>query len=196
MNEAEAYARHKNLKLAANELGVQWQQLYVRLRKMGIPVTGDKARYGCAKDRFASKAERLFAEDVPAAKDSNAQQYQSMIDFSVGGFFTVDIKASRLHPARQERSGKTTAPRWMFSINKQKDKADFFVMYAFDPDAERVEHVFLIPAEIATTKSTIVVPESLSSKWADYRVERAEIAAFFDGLADATRESTRRPSGA
>lgn len=191
MNEAEAYARHKNLKLAANELGVQWQQLYVRLRKMGVPVTGDKARYGCAKDRLASKAERLFAEDVPAAKDANAQQYQAMIDFSVGEF-TVDIKASRLHPARPERSGKTTAPRWMFCINKQKDRADFFVMYAFDPDAERVEHVFLIPAEIATTKSTIVVPKSLSSKWADYRVERAEIASFFDGLADATCDSTRR----
>jgi transcriptional regulator with PAS, ATPase and Fis domain len=39
MNEAEAYARHKNLKLAANELGVRWQQLYARLRKLGIPVT-------------------------------------------------------------------------------------------------------------------------------------------------------------
>ena len=191
MNEAEAYARHKNLKLAANELGVQWQQLYVRLRKMGVPVTGDKARYGCAKDRFASKAERLFAEDVPTAKDSNAQQYQSRIDFSVGGF-TVDIKASKLHPARQERSGKTTSPRWMFSINKQKDKADFFVMYAFDPDAERVEHVFLIPAEIATTKSTIVVAESLSSKWADYRVERCALADFFLTLAGEVNSPARK----
>ena len=191
MNEAEAYARHKNLKLAANELGVQWQQLYVRLRKMGVPVTGDKARYGCAKDRFASKAERLFAEDVPTAEDSNAQQYQSMIDFSVGGF-TVDIKASRLHPARQERSGKTTAPRWLFSINKQKDKADFFVMYAFDPDAERVEHVFLIPAEIATTKSTIVVAESLSSKWADYRVDRGALADFFLTLAGELTSPARK----
>ena len=178
MNEAEAYARHKNLKLAANELGVRWQQLYARLRKLGIPVTGDKARYGCAKDRLASKAERLFAEDVPAAKDANAQQYQAMIDFSVGEF-TVDVKASRLHPARLERSGKTTAPRWAFNINKQKDEADFFVMYAFGLDAESVAHVFLIPAEIATTKSTIVVPESLSSKWADYCVDRMDLADFF-----------------
>ena len=191
MNEAEAYARHKNLKLAANELGVQWQQLYVRLRKMGIPVTGDKARYGWATGRFASKAERLFAEDVPTAEDSNAQQYQSMIDFSVGGF-TVDIKASRLHPARQERSGKTTAPRWMFSINKQKDKADFFVMYAFDFAADRVEHVFLVPAEIATTKSTIVVAESLSSKWADYRVDRNDLADFFRMLVGEGSEPVRR----
>ena len=191
MNEAEAYARHKNLKLAANELGVRWQQLYARLRKLGIPVTGDKARYGSAKDRLASKAERLFAEDVPTAEDSNAQQYQSMIDFSVGGF-TVDIKASRLHPARQERSGKTTAPRWMFSINKQKDKADFFVMYAFDFAADRVEHVFLVPAEIATTKSTIVVAESLSSKWADYRVDRNDLADFFRMLVGEGSEPVRR----
>ena len=136
-------------------------------------------------------AERLFAEDVPTAEDSNAQQYQSMIDFSVGGF-TVDIKASRLHPARQERSGKTTAPRWMFSINKQKDKADFFVMYAFDFAADRVEHVFLVPAEIATTKSTIVVPESLSSKWADYRVDRNDLADFFRMLVGEGGEPVRR----
>lgn len=109
MNEAEAYARHKNLKLAAEEIGIKWQQLYSRLRKMGVPVTGDKARYGCAKDRLAAKAERLFSEDVPNAIDSNAQQYQAAIDFYVDGH-SVDVKASRLHSARYETSGKKTAP--------------------------------------------------------------------------------------
>ena len=181
MNEAEAYARHKNLKLAAGELGIKWQQLYVRLRKLGVPVTGDKARYGCAKDRLASKAERLFAEDVPKAIDSNQEQFQARIDFTVGSE-SVDVKASRLHPERKETSGKTTAPRWLFSINKQKDIADFFALYAFDAAGVKVKHVFLIPTEIATTKTTIVVPQSLASKWFDYRVERTDLADFFDSL--------------
>lgn len=46
MNAVEAYEKHKNLKLAAIEVGMPWQMLYVHLRKLGVPVTGDKARYG------------------------------------------------------------------------------------------------------------------------------------------------------
>lgn len=191
MNEAEAYARHKNLKLAAEELGIKWQQLYVRLRKLGVPVTGDKARYGCAKDRLASKAERLFAADVPTAIDSNMLQFQAKIDFFVGAH-SVDVKASRLHPERAETSGKKTAPRWLFSISKQKDKAEFFALYAFDADGEVVEHVFLLPAEIATTATTIVIPASLSSKWADYQVARRDLAEFFRSLASEASDHARR----
>lgn len=190
MNEAEAYARHKNLKLAAEELGIKWQQLYVRLRKMGVPVTGDKARYGSVKDRLASKAERFFADDVPTAIDSNAQQFQAKIDFFVGDH-SVDVKASRLHPERTETNGKKTAPRWMFCINKQKDMADFFVLYALDEAADAVAHVFLLPAEIATAKTTIVIPASMSSKWADYLIERTDIASFFSSL-DACEEGRHR----
>ena len=76
--------------------------------------------------------------------------------------------------------------------NSQKDEADFFVMYAFGLDAESVAHVFLIPAEIATTKSTIVVPESLSSKWADYRVDRRDLADFFCMLVGEGGKPVRR----
>lgn len=182
MNEVEAYAKHKNLKLAAAEIGMKWQQLYVALRKKGVPVTGDKARYGCAKDRLAAYAERLFDEDVPMAIDSNAEQFQAAIDFLVGNY-SVDVKASVLHAERRETSGKTTAPRWMFCINKQKDVADFFVLYAFGPAGDRtVRHVFLIPNEIATTKTTIVIAESMNSKWADYEVSREDLSSFFSSI--------------
>lgn len=178
----QSYSKLKNLKLVGDELGIAWQTVYVHLRRAGVPVTGDKARYGSAKDRLASYAERLFSKDVPSAIDSNQKQFQSAIDFAVGRF-TVDVKASTLHPSRAETSGKITAPRWMFSINKQKDKADFFVMYALDQfEARGVVHVFLMPSEIATTASTIVIPESMNSKWADYKIERADLDPFFTSI--------------
>lgn len=178
----ESYGRLKNLKLVGEELGVRWQAVYSHLRAAGVPVTGDKARYGCAKDRFASHAERLFSQDVPLATDSNQQQFQAAIDFYVNGH-SVDVKASKLHPSRQESNGKTTSERWMFCINKQKDEADFFVLYAFGHgDALDVLHVFLIPREIATASTTISIPTSLRSKWADYRVDRGELASFFQYL--------------
>lgn len=51
--ESDAYEKHKNLKLAAEELGIKWQYLYVILRKEGVAVCGDKSRYGSDKDRLA-----------------------------------------------------------------------------------------------------------------------------------------------
>ena len=56
-NIQSVYEKHKNLKLAANELGVKWQTLYVQLRNRGVPITGDKSRYGSDKDRLAARAE-------------------------------------------------------------------------------------------------------------------------------------------
>jgi hypothetical protein len=172
----DSYGKLKNLKLVGSEIGIPWQTVYVHLRKAGVPVTGDKARYGSAKDRLASFAERLFAEDVPTAIDSNASQFQASIDFLVLGW-SVDVKAS----ARQ--LFKNDAIRWAFCINKQKDKADFFVLYALNNSDERhVEHVFLLPNEIATARTTISVPETMNSKWADYEIRRDELDGFFSSL--------------
>lgn len=172
----ESYSRLKNLKLVGDELGMKWQTVYSRLRSAGVPVTGDKARYGCANDRLAAFAEQLFAEDVPAACNSNAKQFQASIDFEVAGW-TVDVKAAALI------GWSGSAARWGFCINKQKDKSDFFALYALDNAATRnVVHVFLMPNEIVTTKTTISVPASMSSKWADYRIERGDLADFFDSL--------------
>ena len=50
--EVIAYRKHMNLKLAAAELGVAWQSLYVRLKQLGEPVTGDKMRYGSDRDKL------------------------------------------------------------------------------------------------------------------------------------------------
>ena len=175
MKEADAYAKHRNLKLAAAELGINWQTLYCRLKKAGIPVTGDKARYGSAKDRLASFAERLFAEDVPQSIDANAAQFQASVDFVCFGWM-VDVKAA---------APSDDGSRWGFCINKQKDKADFFVMYAFsDKDVREVKHVLLMPREIATAKSTISLPITMQSKWADYEVSRNELKSFFDELGE------------
>ena len=172
----EAYGKLKNLKLVGGELGIPWQTVYVHLRRAGVPVTGDKARYGCAKDRLASFAERLFSEDVPEAIDANATQFQAAIDFTVNGW-SVDVKAACL------LGFKSDAPRWGFSINKQKDKADFFVLYALDSaESRNVEHVFLMPNEIATAKTTISIPKTMNSKWADYEVCQSDLLVFFDGL--------------
>lgn len=168
-----SYGKLKNLKLVGDELGIAWQTVYVHLRKAGVPVTGDKARYGCAKDRLAAFTERLFAEDVPHAKDSNATQFQASIDFDVGGW-SVDVKAATLLAWQKDSA------RWGFSINKQKDKADFFVLYALDSaESRNVVHVFLMPNEIATARTTISIPASMKSKWADYEIKRDDLAGFF-----------------
>lgn len=178
----EAYARLKHLKLVGEELGIGWQRVYVNLRKAGINVTGDKARYGCAKDQLASRAERMFAADVPIAVNANDEQFQPRIDFTVGTH-SVDVKASRLHQLRPEANGKTTTARWMFHIKKQKEQADFFVLYAIaENQNDDVQYVFLMPREIATTTSTISIPASLKSKWADYIVDRKDLLPFFEGM--------------
>ena len=172
-SEIDAYRRHKNLRLAAEELGMKWQSLYVHLRSAGVAVTGDKARYGCAKDRLGTFGESLFYQDVPEAIDSNRAQFQANIDFDVLGW-SVDVKTAT------PSADKT---RWSFGINKQKDRADFFVMYALDDaTSRRVIHGILIPREIATAKALISLPVSLNSKWTDYFVERNELATFFRGL--------------
>lgn len=168
----ESYARLKSLKLVGDELGIKWQSVYVHLKKAGVKVTGDKARYGNAKDRLASAAERRFSVSVPIANDLNQEKYQSSIDFEVQGWM-VDVKASRL------RANNGEAPRWSFCINKQKDAADFFVFYSYESEGDSVRHVFLMPREIAVNSSLVSIPESLKSKWADYMVEEEGLYEFF-----------------
>lgn len=178
----ESYGRLKNLKLVGDELGVKWQKVYATLKREGVPVVGDKARYGSATDRLAAHAERLFAMAVPEAKDANQEQFQAAIDFDVYGW-KVDIKASTLRKRKHPTTKKETTPGWAFCINKQKDKADFFVFYALDNAEDRnVVHVILLPRELATTTSSLLLPETMNSKWADYRIDESELAEFFLAL--------------
>lgn len=170
----ESYSRLKHLKLVGDELGMPWQTVYVHLKKAGVSITGDKARYGSITDKFAAKAERQFKELIPFAIDNNQTEFQSSIDFCVNGH-SVDVKASRL-----KRSGSIN--RWAYCINKQRDTADFFVLYAYDKNANKVTHNFLLPGEIAREKTTISITESLKSKWADYIISEQELLEFFEEI--------------
>lgn len=170
----QAYREHQNLKIAAQYVGIPWQTVYVHLRKAGEPVTGNKLKYGSETDRLAAKSERKFLELVPFAEDQNTKQFQSKVDFLVGGF-GVDVKASRL---------KTQGPnssRWMYSIKKQEAVADFFVCLGFDSTATTIQSTLLIPGEIARMHMTIS-HSSRGGKWADYLVQPDDLAPFFRSL--------------
>ena len=173
----ESYSKLKNLKLVGEETGIAWQQVYRILKRANVPVCGDKARYGSVTDRLAVHAEQMFKKAVPFAVDNNDEQWQSTVDFSVGNE-TIDIKASIIQDAYRNSKGKSHSARWAYCISKQKDVADHFVLYALEKD-KSVRHVFLIPKEIATNSSSISIPESLKSKWADYEVKESELFDFF-----------------
>ncbi|WXL23952.1 hypothetical protein WG219_11355 [Ectopseudomonas mendocina] len=171
----ESYRRLKNLKLAGAEIGIPWQTVYIHLKTAGEPVTGDKARYGSDSDRLAARAERLFAELVPEAVNMNGKKFQAKMDFQVGGW-GVDVKASRLNTSN--RNSKTK--RWAFGVKKQESVAAFFVCFCMADD-DSLQHVLLIPGEIARTYQTISAAQS-GSKWLDYKVEPDELAPFFENL--------------
>lgn len=170
------YNKHKNLKIAADELGVKWQTLYVHLRKLGVPVVGDKSRYGSPKDRLAANAECEFSKLVPFAKNQNDLKYQSKFDFLVGNE-KVDIKASRARQGCKRFSAK----RWAFSIKKQEFCADFIVCFAMNSDSYRI---FLIPGEYVRNYQTISISAepNTNSKWLKYEVTPDELSEFFNNL--------------
>jgi len=176
MTIEQAYQKHKNLKLAAEELGIKWQSLYVQLRKAGIPVTGDKARYGSDKDRLAARAELEFERLVPFAVDQNLIKFQSKFDFLVGAE-KVDIKSSGLNQGCK----KLPAKRWAFSVKKQEFCADFIVCFAMQDDDYRI---FLIPGELVRNYQTISIAENKSSKskWLQYEVSKSELTEFFEEI--------------
>ena len=170
----QAYRQHQNLKIAAQHVGIPWQTVYVHLRKAGEPVTGNKLKYGSETDRLAAKAEREFLRLVPFAEDQNTRQFQSKVDFLVGGF-GVDVKAARL---------KTQGPnssRWMYSIKKQEAIADFFVCLGFDETGSHVMSTLLVPGEIARMHTTLS-HSSRGGKWADYIVSPDSLSPFFSAL--------------
>lgn len=172
-----AYDKYKNLKLAADEIGMKWQKLYTVLIKEGVKVTGDKARYGSASDRIAVIGEQIFKETIPEAIDNNNFKYQATIDFTVLDY-TVDVKTSKLqHKTDKHKSTE----RWAYCINKQKDIAEFFVFYALDDDLKPI-HIFLMPNEIVTTATSVSIPASKNSKWFDYEVTKEDLQDFFKSL--------------
>lgn len=174
-----AYRRHKNLKLAAGDVGIAWQTVYVHLRNAGEPVTGDKLKYGSEIDKLAAKGERIFAGLVPFADDTNAGKFQSKVDFVVRGNL-VDVKTSRLKPSNKASKLR----RWAFCLKKQEMIADFFVCIGLAGDDESLAKTLLIPGEIARRYQTISLGES-GGKWADYEVDPGSLAEFFESLPQA-----------
>lgn len=176
----ESYSRLKNLKLVERETGIKWQTVYVHLRKAGVPVTGDKKRYGSTTDKLARQYEDEFKKLVPCAVDNNEAEYQSTIDFYVNGW-SVDVKVASLQSGGRQASGKSFSAKWAFCISKQKDKADFFVLFALNENKE-VEHVFLVPNDIAVNHSSISIPKSMRSKWADFKIDPSDLSEFFNTI--------------
>ena len=174
--ESDAYAKHQNLKLAAKDLGIPWQTLYVRLRKQGVSVTGNKSRYGGASDKLASHAESIFQGLVPCAKDMNLEKWQSKYDFTAGTQ-RVDVKASR----KNRQSKRSEAMRWSFLFSKQAYECDFFCCFCLG-EADKVEHVLLVPQDVVGAMQTMSVSCTSLSKWMDFEVKPHELAAFFDAL--------------
>lgn len=170
-----AYRKHKNLKLAALDVGIPWQATYVHLRNAGEPVTGDKVRYGSDKDRLAAKGEQIFKSLVPDAADHNDIKYQSKIDFAVRGY-GVDVKTSSLKLSNKSCKLR----RWAFSMKKQEMLADFFVCICIGDDGELFK-VMLIPGEIVRKYSCISLSEA-GSKWDDYVVDPGSLDEFFKSL--------------
>lgn len=169
----ESYRQHKHLKTVGKELGIPWQTVYVHLRKVGEPVTGDKSRYGSDKDRLAARAENLFQSLVPTSKNMNREEFQSKVDFITELGYGVDVKSSR-HSKKNQR--------WAYSIKKQEAIADFFVCFGYESNGTTLNHALLIPGEICRNYQSMSVGSLTKGKWWDYQIDPSEIGDFFEKL--------------
>jgi hypothetical protein len=176
MMEAQVYEKHRNLKLAAAELGITWQTLYVRLRRAGVAVIGDKMRYGTDRDRLGAMSEAQFQQLVPYAVSKNAEAFQAKYDFDVAGH-KVDVKASM--PRRLNK--RHQAESWAFSFKKQSLVCDFIVCFCLNEE-RAPEHILLVPKEFFAGLQTVSVSRRGDSKWLDYAVKPSELAEFFSAV--------------
>ena len=172
MNYEVVYKKHNNLKLAANELGIKWQTLYYNLKKLNVPVIGDKLKYGSDKDKLAARSELLFNKIVPNSVNQNLLSFQSKFDFLVNGQ-KVDIKASKL----TQGSKRFKAKRWAFSVKKQEFTADFIICFGFYND--ETFKILMIPGEMVRNYQTISISECGKSKWLQFEITEQDMCDFF-----------------
>lgn len=177
--EVIAYRKHMNLKLAAAELGVAWQTLYVRLKKIGEPVVGDKLRYGTDRDRLGAIGEAEFKKLVPFAQDRNSKEFQSKYDFDVIGM-KVDVKAAM----KRSLNKKSSAKSWAFSFKRQSLVCDFICCFCMN-DSKQTERVLLVPKEFFQGLQTVSVSCEGNSKWNDYMIAPTELSTFFSEVSEA-----------
>jgi hypothetical protein len=170
------YDTHKNLKIVGEVSGIPWQTVYYKLKKIGVSIIGDKSKYGCDKDKLASKGELLFKTLVPFAENLNEKSFQAKVDFDVFGY-KVDVKTSNARKANV----KLSSLRWAFSLKKQESIADFFVCIGFKGDDYLI---FMIPGEIFRHYSTVSIACSGNSKWYQYQINPDELQDFFKNMKD------------
>ena len=177
------YDKYQNLKLAAKELGIAWQNLYVYLREVNHPVTGNKEKYGAPTDKLARYTEKKFKTLVPYAEDHNTEKFQAKMDFTVKGL-KVDVKASTKKDGYKNNPRKNASFRWAFCVKVQEEcQADFLVCYCFEgfdaDNYEGVERILLIPQEFFNNMQSISV-SCRKSKWFDFEVTEDGLKDFFD----------------
>lgn len=168
-----AYDKHKNLKLAAADIGMKWQTLYWYLKRENHPVIGSKSEYGSDKDKFAAKAESDFKKIIPSAIDMNKETYQSKYDFKINNL-KVDIKASNLNRGTND----SKYMRWAFSLKKQEMFADFIVGMAYKNN--KLYKLFLFPSEQVRFRQTITISERGSKKWSEFEISSDDLQEFFE----------------
>jgi hypothetical protein len=178
MTIIEAFEKHKNLKLAAEELGIKWQLLYVQLRKAGIRVIENKGKHLSVKDKITDQAELEFKRLIPFAEYQNGNKLKSQFNFLVNGE-KVDIKASK----QSQGCKKYSATKWTFFVKKQEFCADFIVCFAFLDEGYRL---LLIPGECIRNYHAISVSTKINSKckWLQYEIQQNELVEFFSELKD------------
>lgn len=174
--EAIAYAKHKNLKLAAVDVGIKWQTLYCRLKNQGVQVVGDKSRYGSDRDKLSSLAESAFKRLVPSAVSMNEIQWQHKYDFLVN-HKKVDVKCAK----PKQHNKKTDSKRWSFSFKKQTMECDFICCFCMN-DQKITEKILLVPSEFFKGLQTVSVACSGNSKWLDYEIHGNELEEFFNSF--------------
>lgn len=174
--EATAYNRHKNLKIAADEIGIPWQTLYSRLKKQGVPVTGDKLRYGSDRDKLGALAESVFLALVPGAIPMNETRFQAKYDFDIYGY-KIDVKASM--PRILNKRYK--AESWAFSFKRQSLVCDFICCFCMTHE-KQISHVLLVPSEFFSGIQTVSVSCKGNSKWLDYSIPPQDLSTFFRSL--------------
>lgn len=174
--ELIAYDKYKNLKIAANEIGISWHTLYSMLKKQGVSVVGDKLRYGSDRDRLSSLAEYEFSKLVPSAKNMNEVKWQHKYDFMVNGK-KVDVKCSTPRKLSKKYENKS----WSFSFKKQSLICDFVCCMCMSEE-KIIQKIVLVPSEFFKGLQTISIAASGNSKWLDYEINGSDLEEFFMSL--------------
>ena len=178
-NIKSTYSRLKNLKLTSKEINIPWQTVYWWLKREGIEVTGDKARYGGKTDRIGIIGESLFAASCNKAINQNILKFQADCDFIIGNT-KIDIKTSFLQTYMSRGRPENLCYRWAFNPNYKSD-IDYMVCYCLEGDVDnyKVQNILLIPQEVIYGKQTVSVSK-IKSKYFDFKISEEELIEFFD----------------